>query len=310
MALDLESLRVLSAVVSEGGFSKAAEKLNKTQSAVSYQIQKLEQRLGTDLFDRSAYRAELTPVGERILIEGQRLLHQAEHVSQLVDQFSAGWEPRLELIVDGMMPSEQILTVLKEMVELNIPTHIQLRVEYLGGVQQRFEQDGAELMLALDYEPSNQLLVQALKPIETVLVVAADHELACLADNTLDKKLDRNIGNNSGGISLDTLQQYVELTVHDSSYNKAYGGWQTFGGERVFYLSDFRAKLEALTMGLGYGWMPLDQVRQALAEKQLVELNYQGGSRHRYTPVLVNRRNQVLGKAGQWLIDKLLEKFG
>jgi len=36
MALDLESLRVLSAVVSEGGFSKAAEKLNKTQSAVSY----------------------------------------------------------------------------------------------------------------------------------------------------------------------------------------------------------------------------------------------------------------------------------
>jgi DNA-binding transcriptional LysR family regulator len=151
MALDLESLRVLSAVVSEGGFSKAAEKLNKTQSAVSYQIQKLEQRLGTNLFDRSSYRAELTPVGERILIEGQRLLHQAEHVSQLVDQFSAGWEPRLELIVDGMMPSEQILTVLKEMVELNIPTHIQLRVEYLGGVQQRFEQDGAELMLALDY---------------------------------------------------------------------------------------------------------------------------------------------------------------
>jgi DNA-binding transcriptional LysR family regulator len=63
-------------------------------------------------------------------------------------------------------------------------------------------------------------------------------------------------------------------------------------------------------MGLGYGWMPLDQVRQALAEKQLVELNYQGGSRHRYTPVLVNRRNQALGKAGQWLIDKLLEKFG
>ncbi len=294
MALDLESLRVLSAVVSEGGFSKAAEKLNKTQSAVSYQIQKLEQRLGTDLFDRSAYRAELTPVGERILIEGQRLLHQAEHVSQLVDQFSAGWEPRLELIVDGMMPSEQILTVLKEMVELNIPTHIQLRVEYLGGVQQRFEQDGAELMLALDYAPSNQLLVQALKPIETVLVVAEDHELAKA----------------STSITLDALQQYVELTVHDSSYNKAYGGWQTFGGERVFYLSDFRAKLEALTMGLGYGWMPLDQVQEALAENRLVELNYQGGSRHRYTPVLVNRRNQALGKAGQWLIDKLLEKFG
>ncbi|MBB1486367.1 LysR family transcriptional regulator [Oceanospirillum sediminis] len=293
MAIDLESLRVLSAVVAEGSFAKAAEKLNKTQSAVSYQIQKLEQRLGTDLFDRSAYRAELTPVGERILAEGERLLHQARHVSALVDQFSAGWEPRLELVVDGMMPGEEMLGVLKEMVELNIPTHIQLRVEYLGGVQQRFEQDNAELMLALEYEPDNQLLVHALHPVETVLVVSAEHELADM----------RNI-------TLDTLQQHVELTVHDSSYNKAYGGWQTFGGERVFYLSDFRAKLEAIAIGLGYGWMPLDKICQQLNGGQLKELDYQGGSRHLYTPVLVRRRDRPLGRAGQWLSDQLLERFG
>lgn len=293
MALDLESLRVLSAVVSEGGFAKAAEKLNKTQSAVSYQVQKLEQRLGADLFDRSAYRAELTPVGERILAEGERLLQQAEHVSHLVDQFSAGWEPRLELVVDGMMPSQGLLSVLKEMVTMNVPTHVQLRVEYLGGVQQRFEQGDAELMLALAYEPSNRYSVNALRPVETLLVAAADHALAGM----------RNI-------TLDSLQQHVELTVHDSSYLKAHGGWQTFGGERVFYLSDFRAKLEALTMGLGYGWMPLDMIRDELADKQLVELDYQGGSRHQYTPVLINRRDQALGRAGQWLVERLLERFG
>lgn len=293
MAIDLESLRVLSAVVSEGGFARAAEKLNKTQSAVSYQVQKLEQKLGTDLFDRSAYRAELTPVGERILAEGERLLQQAQHVSALVDQFSAGWEPRLELVVDGMVPDEALLGVLKEMVALNVPTHIQLRVEYLGGVQQRFEQDNAELMLALEYEPSNQLLVHALKPVETVLVVSSEHELAVMQN-----------------VNLDHLQQYVELTVHDSSYNRAYGGWQTFGGERVFYLSDFKAKAEAITMGLGYGWLPLEKVRAALADGSLVELDYQGGSRHLYTPVLVRRRDLSLGKAGQLLSDRLLECFG
>ena len=293
MAVDLESLRVLTAVVKEGSFAKAAEVLNKTQSAVSYQVQKLEQRLGTAVFDRSSYRAELTPVGERILAEGQRLLDQAQYLSTLVEQFSEGWEPRLELVVDGMLPSAQLLAVLKEMADLNIPTHIQLRVEFLGGVPQRFEQANAELMLTLVPQTDTRLSVQALADVETVLVVSPEHPLATRR-----------------GIDLPVLQQHVELTVHDSSYSKAHGGTQTFGGERVFYLSDFRAKQEALMMALGYGWMPLDQVRDELVQGTLVELDYQGGSRHRYTPMLVHRLDQPLGQAGQLLSEKLQQRFG
>lgn len=293
MAVDLEGLRVLSTVVSEGSFARAALALNKTQSAVSYQVHKLEQQLGTAVFDRSAYRAELTPVGERILVEGQRLLDQAQYVSSLVEQFSEGWEPRLELVVDGMLPSARLLAVLKEMADLNIPTHIQLRVEFLGGVGQRFEQAGAELMLTLVPLSDTRLSVQALADLETVLVVAPEHPLAL-----------------AKGAELAVLQQHVELTVHDSSYNKAHGGTQTFGGERVFYLSDFRAKKEALMMALGYGWMPLDQVEYELQAGTLVELDYLGGSRHRYTPMLVRRLDQPVGRAGQLLSEKLQQQFG
>ncbi|MCV6590898.1 MAG: LysR family transcriptional regulator [Marinobacterium sp.] len=292
MAVDLESLKVLRAVVEEGGFSRAAMRLNKTQSAVSYQIQKLESRLGTAIFDRSGYRAGLTPVGERILAEGQRLLDQAQYVSDLVEQFSAGWEPRLELVVDGMLPDLPLLRVLKEMAELTIPTHIQLRVEFLGGVPQRFEQAGADLMLTLVPPVDSRLSAQALADLETVLVVAPEHPLAQLCS-----------------LDLTTVQQHVELTVHDSSYNRAHGGTQTFGGERVFYLSDFRAKKEALLMGLGYGWMPLREVEAELVTGALVELDYQGGSRHRYTPMLVHRLDQPLGRAGRLLSEKLKQCF-
>ncbi len=293
MTVDLEGLRVLSTVVREGSFARAALALNKTQSAVSYQVHKLEQQLGTAVFDRSAYRAELTPVGERILVEGQRLLDQAQYVSSLVEQFSEGWEPRLELVVDGMLPSARLLAVLKEMADLNIPTHIQLRVEFLGGVSQRFEQAGAELMLTLVPLSDTRLSVQALADLETVLVVAPEHPLAL-----------------AKGAELAVLQQHVELTVHDSSYSKAHGGTQTFGGERVFYLSDFRAKKEALMMALGYGWMPLDQVEDELQAGTLVELDYLGGSRHRYTPMLVRRLDQPVGRAGQLLSEKLQQQFG
>jgi DNA-binding transcriptional LysR family regulator len=293
MAVDLESLRVLIAVVDTGSFAKAAEQLHKTQSSVSYQVSKLEQQLGAQVFDRSSYRAELTPVGQRILEEGRRLLRQADYVARLVEQFSEGWEPKLELVVDGILPTEPVLRVLKEMIDLEIPTRIQFRVEFLGGVQQRFEQQQADLMLVLDYQADPAFSARSLKELEAVLVVSRGHPLA------MRQQLDTG-----------ELHAHVELTVHDSSYSSAYGGLQTFGGERVFYLSDFRTKKEALLQGLGFGWMPLEQIRQELRSGALQEIDYQGGSRYSYSPLLVFRKNEPLGRAGTLLQEKLQKVFG
>lgn len=292
MSLDLESLKVFSVVVEAGSFAKASELLHKTQSSVSYQVNKLEQQLGAQLFDRSSYRAELTPLGMRILEESRRLLQQADYVARLVDQFADGWETKLELVVDGMLPSEPILRVLKEISELEIPTRIQFRIEFLGGVQQRFVEDQADMMLVLDYHPDPSLTALSLNNLEAVLVVSCDHPLA---------KRDR----------LDTrdLLAFIELTVHDSSYSTAYGGPQTFGGERVFYLSDFHTKKQALLQGVGYGWMPIEQIKDELSSGRLVEVNYQGGSRYSYAPLLVLRKNQPLGRAGCLLRDKLVQAF-
>lgn len=293
MAVDLESLRVLNAVVETGSFAKAADRLHKTQSSVSYQISKLELQLNAQVFDRSSYRAKLTPVGQRILEEGRRLLQQAAYVARLVDQFSEGWEPKLELVVDGMLPTAPVLGVLKEMTDLTIPTRIQFRTEFLGGVQQRFEQHQADLMLVLDYQADPACSAISLQALEAVLVVSHEHPLA--ARQALDTR---------------ELHAFVELTVHDTSYSAAHGGLQTFGGERVFYLSDFRTKKEALLQGLGFGWMPLEQVRYELQNGKLQEVDYQGGSRYSYSPLLVFRKNEPLGRAGELLKEKLQQVFG
>ncbi len=292
MAIDLDSLKVFNAVVQTGSFSKASEQLHRTQSSVSYQINKLEQQLGAKLFDRSSYRAALTPLGLRILEEGRRLLQQADYVTGLVNQFADGWETKLELVVDGMLPTEPILKALKEISELEIPTRIQFRIEFLGGVQQRFMEDQADIMLVLDYHPEPSLSALSLANLEAVLVVSKDHPLA--QRQHLDSR---------------DLHAFIELTVHDSSYSTAYGGPQTFGGERVFYLSDFHTKKQALLQGVGYGWMPLEQIRSELSAGRLVEVDYQGGSRYLYAPLLVSRKNQPLGRAGSLLKEKLQRAF-
>jgi DNA-binding transcriptional LysR family regulator len=71
--LDPACLRAFLAVVEVGGFTRAAEKLNRTQSAISMQIRRLEEALGTRLIE-DRKKATLTAAGERILDHTRRML--------------------------------------------------------------------------------------------------------------------------------------------------------------------------------------------------------------------------------------------
>lgn len=72
--IDPELLRAFVAVVECGGFSQAAERLLRGQSAVSLQIKRLEERLGVRLLDRNPRRVVLTSEGELILDHARRIL--------------------------------------------------------------------------------------------------------------------------------------------------------------------------------------------------------------------------------------------
>jgi len=71
---DLELLRVFVTVVDGGGFTRAAERLHRTQSTVSQQIKRLEQRPDTPLLVRSTRSLDLTERGELLLGYARRLL--------------------------------------------------------------------------------------------------------------------------------------------------------------------------------------------------------------------------------------------
>jgi DNA-binding transcriptional LysR family regulator len=290
MKLDLDSIRVLNTVVEQGSFAAAAKTLHRAQSAISYQIRKLESSLNLTIFDRSEYRAVLTDQGAAILSEGKRLLKQAENIEQLARQLGQEWEPSFEVVIDGILEISPIMTVIKSLISEDIPTKISMTMEYLGGVQHRFEQNQADLMLVKEYQASTQLLSHALPEVECLLCVSSEHPLAQLKQ-----------------VDLNTLQQHIELSVHDSSNQELYSvEHMHFGGERMFYLSDFKSKKQAVLQSIGFGWMPYYLVEKELKSGQLVEVNYQHGSRFSFTPHLVWRAEKPLGKTGQKFIDKLL----
>src|SRR6202008_1057390 len=73
--LDFELLRAFVAVADCGGFPRAAERLNLTQSTVSQQIKRLEAETGRPLLRRTTRSVALTDDGEMLLGEARRPLH-------------------------------------------------------------------------------------------------------------------------------------------------------------------------------------------------------------------------------------------
>jgi DNA-binding transcriptional LysR family regulator len=82
--LDLELLRSFVSVVDSGGFTRAGERVHRTQSTVSQQIKRLEDDIGQPLLNRSGKEVTPTEAGERLLSYARRLLSLAEEARDVL----------------------------------------------------------------------------------------------------------------------------------------------------------------------------------------------------------------------------------
>jgi DNA-binding transcriptional LysR family regulator len=72
--LDLDQLRTFVAIADSGSFTRAADVVHKTQSAVSMQMKRLEERVGRPVFERDGRATRLTDDGERLLGYARRIV--------------------------------------------------------------------------------------------------------------------------------------------------------------------------------------------------------------------------------------------
>ncbi len=274
MKHSLDQLLVLEAIERLGTFAKAAEELHRVPSAVSYSVKTMEEQLGLTLFERLGNRAQLTAQGRRILAAGRQVLQQAEELERLAFVMREGWEPELHVVVDGVYPMEPLARALRALAEAGAPTRVRLDVEYQEGVPERWQQDRADLMIILDFDPEGDpLQMQALPTLEMVLVAAPG------------------------------AQPHYELVVRDSALRYRRAPKAAFeGGDNVVHLSDFHGKRLALLAGVGQGWMPLHLVQGDLDSGAL---GLVAGKRWTYHPRAVWRSGQELGRAGVLFLHKL-----
>ena len=143
--LDLELLRSFVSVVDSGGFTRAGERVHRTQSTVSQQIRRLEETLGYPLLHRNGKQVTPTEQGERLLSYARRILALEQEAREVVAK--PGSEGVLRLGIPEDFAAYRLTKLLSDFAR----SRPGLRLDVRSGVsiQSRRALERGELDLAL-----------------------------------------------------------------------------------------------------------------------------------------------------------------
>lgn len=291
--LTLDQIQVFLAVVETGSFSAAARALNRTQSAITYAVQRLEDQCATALFDRAEYRPALTEAGRVLLPRAQRIADAVGAFRIEARGIAGGLEPELTLVADAMFPIAVLLEALKGFSAHYPTVQTRLYVESLSGAVQLVLDGSCALGIVVASGAETSVLARVpLMEVGLALVAAPDHPLArCAAP-----------------IPVEDLRDHVQLVLTE----RAGPGERDRGvhATQTWRIADLGAKHAMLRAGLGFGSMPRHMVAEDLAAGTLVELvpeDWDGRSGTiSLAMCLVRRTRDALGPATQWMADHLV----
>src|SRR3954454_24356494 len=109
----LHQLQCFEAVVSEGSFQAAAEKLRRAQPTVSASVKNLENQLQLALLDRSGYRVVLTEAGRSFYERARVFLHEMQRLKDHATQLAMGEESELRVVIGDVSPLPETLGLLR-----------------------------------------------------------------------------------------------------------------------------------------------------------------------------------------------------
>ncbi len=291
--ITLDQLRVFIAVVDEGSFSKAAKRLRRAQSAVSYAIANLERLLAVDLFDRSGRTPILTEAGCALLADARAVCDRMDQLHARARSIAEGVEPRLSVAVDTLFPMPKLVGVLRELSARYPLVSLHLRTEALGAVASLVMDGTCQIGIGLDLEERVRDLVRSpLLTVEMVPVAAPSHELA----------------RRGGTLGPEDVRDAVQIVISDRSTlteGKDHGVFSA----RTWRVADLDAKRELMLSGFGWGQMPAHRIQRDLEEGKLVRLMLRDvpGSAVHVPLCAMHRKAEPPGPAGRWLISRLAE---
>jgi DNA-binding transcriptional LysR family regulator len=285
--ISLDQWTTLVSVVESGSYAKAGERLHKSQSTLTYAIQKLEEVLGVKAFEIRGRRAVLTPLGEVLYRRGKALVEEATRLEQAARELAQGWEPEIRLAVEVIYPTWLLLQCLDRFARERPETRIELLETVLGGNEEALVQ--GKVHFAIGPVVPAGFIGDVLMPVRFVCMAAPAHPLHQLGRP----------------VTLEDLRQHRHLVIRDSGVQRADRAWLN---EQRWTVSHKATSIRAAVMGLGYSWYPEDSVREELERGALRPLPLREGGERAATLHLVYADRDSAGPGTRRLAQIIQEE--
>lgn len=273
--VSLDQWRMFQSVVDAGSYARAAEQLHRSQSSLSYAINKLQRQLGVEVFAIEGRKSQLTPAGTALLRHARQLLKDADELQALAGHLKRGWEPEVRLVVDVIFPNELLLDALRRFEPIAGSSRVQLLEVVLSGADEALVSGQADLAIGAFVPPG--FLGEQLIEIEFVAVAAPVHPL---------HRAKRPL-------TLKDLTRERQFVVRDSGITmKRDTGW--LGAEQRWTVSQMATSLAMVRGGMGFAWLPRHMVAEYLANGELKPLPLQrGGTRKAALHLIVAKPDEA-----------------
>lgn len=233
--MDLSDLRIFTAVVEEGGITRAAERLHRVQSNVTTRIRQLEDDLGVQLFIREGKRLHLAPSGEVLLGYAGKLLSLAEETEAALRDSKPRGLFRL-----GAMESTAAVRLPAPLAEFN-RRHPDVTLELRTGNPTQLSAAvlAGDVEGALIAEPVAEAKFESIVAFdeEPVVVTAADHPR----------------------VGAGTMPKTMIVFEQGCPHRRRLEEWYALHGdmpERVLELGSYHAMLGCVLAGMGAALLP------------------------------------------------------
>ncbi|SEI72708.1 DNA-binding transcriptional regulator, LysR family [Allopseudospirillum japonicum] len=259
MKISLEQWQTLVAVVDAGGYAAAAEHLHKSQSSISYGIQRIEHQLGVPVFRLVGRKAELTDQGRSLYRHARRLLASAHQLEAMGQYYARGDGGEIRIALDMLCPIKPLWCSLNAFAQDYPMTKVTWLEASLSGSEELLLQRQADLVICPQVPVG--FLGEPLLTVEMLAVAHPQHPLHQLGSR----------------LTLEDLRQYRQLVIKDSGRQNRDAGW--LDAEQRWTFSHIQTSIAAACEGLGFAWYPLARIKNELAQGRLQPLPLAQGAR-------------------------------
>ena len=265
--ISIDQWTALVSVVESGSYVKASERLHKSQSTLTYAIQKVERLLGVKLFEIRGRKAVLTTTGQLLYRRGKTLVDDAERLERAAGELAKGWETEIRLAVDILFPTWLLVQCIGAFSAERPETRIELYETVLSATDDMLLARSVDFVITSSIQQG--FISDVLMPVHGVCVAAPSHPL-------------HHLGRPA---TLDDLRRHRHLLIRDSGIQRARsGGWLN---EQRWTVSHKATSIHAVALGLGYAWFPEDNIQEELQRGALKPLPLREGALKEATLYLV-----------------------